>query len=74
MESINVITKSEFKRKLILEKGYNLAQSLFFVMDLVKRDDAGKGNVISDVNEKINPRIMFRISIDEYTYSVKNNT
>ena len=72
--SINAITKSEFIRKLLPEKGMVLPKNPSHVMNMIKKQyDLAKQSVILEITTKISSGSRFSVSSDEFT-SVKKST
>ena len=70
--SINAITKSEFIRKLLPEKGMVLPKNPSHVMNMIKKQyDLAKQSVILEITTKISSGSRFSVSSDEFT-SVRN--
>ena len=66
--SINAITKSEFIRKSLSEKGMVLPKTPFHVMSMIKKQyDLAKQSVILEITTKISSVSRFSVSLDEYT-------
>ena len=70
--SINAITKSEFIRKLLSEKGMVLPKNPSHVMNMIKEQyDLAKQSVILEIRTEICSGSRFSVSLEEYT-SVRN--